>query len=110
MVNYKQRVKALFDGAHFDHALVSSSESLRYFSGFAGIGGAYLFLRSDGTSRMFVTELEAPDAKEASFDELVVIPKNKKFQEEVFKAVADEIGRGPLGIEDSYVTLSAYER
>jgi len=109
MVNYKQRVKALFDGADFDHALVSSSESLRYFSGFAGIGGAYLFLRSDGTSKMFVTELEAPDAKEASFDELVVIPKNKKFQEEVFKAVADEIGRGPLGIEDSYVTLSAYE-
>jgi len=109
MSDFKRRIASLFANASFDFALINSYESLRYFSGFKGLGGAFLILSRDGTSKMFVTELEAPDAKEAVYDQLVVVEKTKKFQEEIEKALKSYGERGQIGLEDSSITLSMYE-
>ncbi len=109
MVDFKRRIQGLFKGSAVDHALISSYESLRYFSGFKGLGGAYLLLSADGKSRLYVTELEAPDAQDAKYDELVVVEKTKNFQDEVLRSVGQEVARGVLGLEDESVTLSLYE-
>jgi len=110
MVDFKARIRGIFERSNADQVLITSYESLRYFSGFKGLGGAYLLLGSDGSSRLYVTELEAPDAKDAQYDELFVVEKSKNFQEEVLKSVGRELGNGILGLEDESVTLSFYDK